>query len=385
MKKYVIYFGIIFIDNKNALFQRANSLCKNIVANGYTPIMIGMTDESINGSYRKRVISNNQLCYEISYPHNMKQWIKSLIEVRNIISIFDDIQSQNIESIIVADYRFIPMCSIKKYCEKNSINFAIDIQDWFIPRPICSITSLIKSLDNILRLKVLYPRVNRKICISGGFAQMYRKTTKLAHIPGTIDPNEEKWEIGDYQPVESKLRLSFAGNPGKHCEKEKINWVLQAISEIRTDKIIEFYIAGVSEKDFLSSNPGMKQYIEYGKIHFLGKISHNECIRVIKESDFSVVIRPNNKLSNFGFSTKISESFACGVPIIATNTSDLSDYIIEGENGFICECDYVSVKNIIEKISMMDTNHFKEMHSKTKQNNPLIYTKFNDEIRKILL
>jgi glycosyltransferase involved in cell wall biosynthesis len=39
-----------------------------------------------------------------------------------------------------------------------------------------------------------------------------------------------------------------------------------------------------------------------------------------------------------GFPTKFVESISCGVPVIATNSSDLADYIDSGcRNGYIVE------------------------------------------------
>ena len=384
MKKNVVYFGVIFIEEKNALCQRAMAICKSAKSLGYTPILVGMSKSVSQKEFRKGRLSNGQIYYEIEYPNNTGEWIRSLFTAHDAIRVFDDIDPRSIKNIVVADYRFLPMCAIKRYCKRNNVDFTIDVQDWFMPRPIWSVKTWIKMLDNFCRLRILYPSVERKICISRGFATMYKKTSKLALLPGTTDPTEDKWNSEQYKKNKEKIVLSFAGRPGKHCEKEKIDWVMRAIYELRDIKRIEFHVAGITKDEFLADNPGLKKYAEQDEIVFYGNLTHEECVNLIIKSDFTVLIRPNNKLSNYGFSTKISESFACGTPIIATTTSDIREYIVDMRNGLVTECNYQSVKNALKKICALKSADIEEMHIYTKLNNPLAFSCFDEELRKVL-
>ena len=54
----------------------------------------------------------------------------------------------------------------------------------------------------------------------------------------------------------------------------------------------------------------------------------------VKGADFTIFVREDTRVNNAGFPTKFAESISCGVPVITNKTSNLSDYLRDGENGF---------------------------------------------------
>lgn len=93
-----------------------------------------------------------------------------------------------------------------------------------------------------------------------------------------------------------------------------------------------------------------KQAPEVG-VNFLGRISHKEAIQQIKSADWSIIIRDNNKVVRAGFPTKIVESITCGIPVIANEFSNITDYLDDG-NSIIC-----TQKTIESAIMMACTKH----------------------------
>jgi glycosyltransferase involved in cell wall biosynthesis len=66
-------------------------------------------------------------------------------------------------------------------------------------------------------------------------------------------------------------------------------------------------------------------------------LSHDASMKLVREADFSLLLRHDARYSRAGFPTKFVESFAVGTPVIANLTSDLHHYLKDGETGFVCK------------------------------------------------
>ena len=72
----------------------------------------------------------------------------------------------------------------------------------------------------------------------------------------------------------------------------------------------------------------------------------------LNKSDFSILLREVTRGTTAGFPTKVVESMSCGTPMITTRTSDLSNYIETGKNGFFVEIEDMD-KLVMELISII--------------------------------
>lgn len=379
-RKIVVYFGIIQFAKENAMCQRANGLKKLIQMAGDRPVIMGV-DASVEIGKYKQI---DDFSFAIHEPTNIKEWIKYSISAEDIINVLKIIGTSKIKALVMADYRYIPMRKIKKFTEQNGIRYCIDVMDWFQNGE--TLNSKLKRIDNNLRLKYFYPRVNRRIYICSSYYKILGKTTHTSIIPGIVSlSSEQRKKILDFKENHKnnneQIVLSFAGNPGSKCEKEKIDWIIKALSCKKLKEKFIFYIAGVNYKNFISNNPELLPFIS-SNIKFLGRISHQKCLDLISISDFSLVIRPNNQLSNYGFSTKIAESFECGTPVLSTDTSDNKKYIISGFNGFVCDANYDSVFKCLESIAAYNREYINELHKNCRKSNPLKFENFLDQYKK---
>ncbi|MBQ8632500.1 MAG: glycosyltransferase [Lachnospiraceae bacterium] len=381
MRNIVVYFGIMFLPDKNALCQRAKSILKSAKELGYETVAIGVSDEVEVGTYRKQILGK-EIYYEVCYPTNIYEWINHLTSSKEIIEIIREIGCEKVKSFIVADYRFIPTVQMNEFCKKEGINFVADIMDWFIPGN--DIISLIKQIDTALRIHLIYPKIERKICICTNFAKKYKSTKYMQIIPGTVDINDSKWPVSSCRLEENFVNLIFAGQPGKKCKKEKIDWVIRAMYNVDTNRKLNLYLLGVEEGIFKKENPKLCKYIEKINIHFIGKVDHLKCIEMISNADFSLVVRAKNRLSEYGFSTKISEAFACGTAVLATDTSDVKLYVKNTINGFVCNSSYVGVECMIKQILKLSREEIRSMNEKVRENNKLIFSEYTELLRKVL-
>lgn len=370
----IIYFGIIQFEYNNAMCQHARGIEKMIDGMGYRPILIGLSSSVKRGTYKK--IDND--VYIINDPQNLKERLIECISSSELKKIIQEIGPEHIKTFIMADFRLIPMKSIKRFCEKEGILFAVDIMDRFVSGR--NVVSKIKKIDCDLRMKYFYPTVKRRIYICQYYNELLGESDHTSVIPGVTENREIKQRV--YR--DNIIRLIFLGQPGERCEKEKIDWVIRGIAELNLSDKIELSLAGFEKKDFLNANPHLIRYL-HNNIIFYGRITQNECIAMLEKSDFSLIIRPDTLLSKYGFSTKIGEAFSCGIPVLATDTSDNKMYIKNGVNGFICGCSYEDVKDMILHISCLSREEINNIKNNCRRINPLNYSNFLHKFKKVVV
>ena len=126
---------------------------------------------------------------------------------------------------------------------------------------------------------------------------------------------------------------------------------------------------------------GYLQEYRTDRIHFLGRIPHEECVDRLQKSDFSLVIRQVNKLTTYGFSSKVCEAFANGIPVIATDTSDNSRYIQNGVNGFVCAPSYQALKMLLQQVENMSRADVNDMKHNLINHNPLSMQEYGRQLQ----
>ncbi len=72
-------------------------------------------------------------------------------------------------------------------------------------------------------------------------------------------------------------------------------------------------------------------------IQYHGEIEKEKLFSEMAKMNLLVLPRPNNLQNKYGFSTKLGEYMISGVPVLVTNVSDNSKYIIDAFNGYIID------------------------------------------------
>jgi glycosyltransferase involved in cell wall biosynthesis len=107
-----------------------------------------------------------------------------------------------------------------------------------------------------------------------------------------------------------------------------IQYLLRAIAEINSDRI-RLTIVGRG-----SYEPDLKRLAKSldlnGKVVFTGPIPHEDLPQIYNQSDIFVV--PTYAES---FGQTFCEAMACGLPVVATTQGGMTEYIENGQNGFL--------------------------------------------------
>ena len=383
--KYVIYTGVLFMPNGNAAAQRAHAFEQIIKKIGYIPVVIGMNPKGDSGKILEtKEKSNGSIYYSMNYPQTSGEWLKILFDDSQIKKVINDLGCQNVHAVIAMDYFSFALRKLIKYCKKKNIRFIVDTVDWFAKSKYSFPKGIIKDFDTLYRMKIVHKKTDYMITISSYLREYYNHSIKnIIQIPGIFDST--KMQLKEYKPNKI-LTLSFVGSPGKKCEKEKIDWLIKAICKINCEKVrIILQIIGIDKEILEVNRPDITSLDKFNEsIVCFGRMNHEECIDIITQSDFSVIIRENTVLSNAGFPTKLGESYACGTPVFVTPTSDIPNYVPEGY-GIIAEnCSYEAVEKSLNMLLMLSPKDIENMHSKIKIDNPLSYTKYIESMKEVI-
>ena len=336
------------MPDKNAAAQRVVANSKALEKLGYEILFLGITKNKRNIEYQ---FFENFKYLEIEYPQNLFQWLKYLSGIEETIKIIE--KNEKIEGVICYNYPAIALYRLEKYCRKKNIKIFADVTEWYQGEGNL-IKKIIKNIDSYLRMVKIHPKLDGLIVISKYLENFYKNKLKTIYIPPLVDLCDKKWHSNtNIKILEDKLVLIYAGNPGKI--KDKIDKVVSAVERINSDKII-LKIIGLTKEEFKSTYS--KDFKDLNSnIIFLGRISHEKVLKLLKEADFSIFFRERNRVTMAGFPTKFVESMSAKVPVITTKTSDLEDYLLEGKNGFWLK------DNIEDTLKEILNNKFSDLKS----------------------
>lgn len=346
----IAYIGVFRLPNKNAAALRALANAEILEKIGYEVLFFGISNKPFKtGDYEESdILKNNFKVYESGYPQSIKEWFKYEVSLRNLKEILNEING--LKAIICYNCPAVILFKLTSFAKKRNIKVISDSTEWFSFEGKSLFHSFIKCFDTIGRIKFVNKKVDGLIVTSSFLKHYYKKKEPISVIPTLIGgrKNNEDLLLNSNVNVffqRDRKNLIYVGTPFRLGSKIKkrsrmkdrldiaINLLLQAKKEGIKFK---FHIIGISREEYLFSLPQELNILEELKdmVQFYGKMDNTIARNYIKQADFTILIRDDNKRSNAGFPTKIVESIECGTPVITTKTSDLPKYIIEEKNGF---------------------------------------------------
>ena len=235
---------------------------------------------------------------------------------------------QDIE-LIFKMFGAIASLKILKECHKHKIKVISDLTEWESSRG-HSPREVIHKLDINLRMRFCTKKMDGVIAISRFLYNQYKKFTQCIFVPPLVDLNNQKWNRDRVLTIGNDLKLVYAGTAGMG-NKDKLNVI---ISEVKHFPSIKMTVVGMSQSQY---EQGYNTKVDSTNVVFLGRVSHTKAVKAVYEADFQLLIRDNTLKCKAGFPTKFVESMSCCTPIIATLTSNLDDYLVDGVNGFVVD------------------------------------------------
>lgn len=373
----ILYIGNYLLPDGDAASHRVLGNAKILKHIGHEVYLLGCKKDIEKIVFETAEDIKGFPSYFFSEPTSMASWLKYLLQIKWYIPL---IQKINPTDIIAYNYPGIALERLRRYCKKKNINLYSDCTEWYQPQG-NFIYRIIKDLDTFYRMRIVHKRLSGIICISSYLVSFYKNMgVKTICLPPLVDKNDEKWN-NSYIDNDGVV-LSYVGNPGSG-RKDKLDLIVSTLNKIKErEKKIKFklIVVGINKEDcerIFSVKPNEN-------VIFLGKIPNIEALDVVKKSDFSIFLREKNLVTTAGFPTKFSESLSCGTPVLTNNTSDITRYLKNGENGYLLKIDreqelYKSLFSILS----LEREQILKMKNYCVLNNYFDYRLFVEEIKKM--
>ncbi len=237
---------------------------------------------------------------------------------------------ENIKALMVLS---IPIPAII-LCEKLSMSKGYELYtdrtEWYSPTEFSLGRFSLQYIQNDLIVKKIIDNKWKVISISKYLYDFYtKKGVKTVRIPAIMDTNEfAAKEIQEYP----KVTFLYAGSPAKKDSLAMMIESLKLLDPVILNRI-EFKVIGVTKDKMLEKISDIPK-----QVVFIGRVARNIVLEELIMTDFAMLLRdPSERFTKAGFPSKVAESLSAGTPMITNLTSDLGDYLIDGENSIIVE------------------------------------------------
>lgn len=373
MASTIIYTGAFRFPNGDAAAPRVLNNAKLLRKLGYNVIFVSWggtprkEDKDENGFYRYEGFEYINT-YELDIKNNFFARIKNYIfkgkhALKYIVS---NSVNKNIYAIVIYNTPIYFTLKIKQLCKKLKINLISDITEWYAPNELPGGLLAPPYWLNEINMRFIQKTIKNKILISSFLHQYYKSSNNII-LPPLIDSNEKKWDKTEtLVPPFNGVRLIYAGNPAK---KDLLEIMLQAVLKSIDDGLkIQFIIVGVS-KDQISHYSNFQKILSFPENFIIcGKVPQEIVPAYYHSADFSIILRKQNKKNTAGFPTKLAESMMAGCPVITNNTSDISDYIKDGYNGYlISNASAKELQKLLIHVSKLSRRELDQMKIRAKE------------------
>jgi len=373
--KSIIYIGNFDFVVFNAQSQLVLSNGKILRDLGYNVLFIGSTTKELSKIPQGNIMFIDGFkVYHIQFNKKLNEllnWKENDKKIKDIIKS----STSNVKFIIFygSPTYAIQVASLINYAKRNRIKTISNLVD-------ISTTSHGKIYERIFKyadIKIkefLLANFTDGIIAVSKYIENYYNVRKRKHtiiIPPLKDCNTiKKFEYID----RNFIRFTYAGIPfpvdgrrvDKSSYKDRLDLIIEVFSKVHKLKSnFKLDIYGITASQYLRVIPQHLNILNSltGNIEFHGLVDAKFISNEISNSDFTINLRDSNRMTNAGFSSKFVESISNGTPVVTTKTSDVTQYLKLGLNGFIV--DLSNLNNVINDVkALLEINRSEIYHMK---------------------
>ncbi len=371
-KNYILYIGGFRLPDGTASAQRVMSNAVMFQELGYKVVFAGkgMDDKSTNEWFKV----DDYDVYNLAY----KKF--SNTNINFIYSILKRIPQGSLYGIVAYNYPGIALDKLRKFCKENNIFLISEITEWYAFEPSKKfVSALLRKFQTEYRMRYVNKKIGNIIC-SSQYIQKYYKSYNTMLNPNVINVGDPKWNKEQIDINQEVKGFVYAGSPGKNMKKDRVDYIINAFSNIDESKNpYVLHIVGITKDQFLKQFPKYLSFLNNNdSIIFYGRVPHKKVISMLKNADFSIVFRLDTRVTKVGFATKISESISCGVPVIANDEyQEIGHYLEHGKhailfNGF----ELTKLIDAVEYAIKLNKEELSAMKSRCSTDNPFSYKNF---------
>jgi glycosyltransferase involved in cell wall biosynthesis len=274
---------------------------------------------------------------------------------------------------------------VKIIVEKNEIEIGI-ILNQSLPKGFNKIISIL-----IFPVKFLFAlfidlttyMADGIIAISGNLKKLYRFHENLVRVPVLVDIERFKPEINKLQGT----NFLYIGAVTK--KKDGLFKLIKVLGTIRQEipKDASFLFVGTGSRAVLQDFSAL---VEKNGLDSLVKIKtevpSHQIPEIIKKYQFGLLLRGNNLQTKYGFSTKLAEYLAAGLPVITTPVSDNGLFLSNNFDSVIVNFSEKSLAEALISCFNMNDAVYQEMSNAAMSaaNSRFHYSNYRSELVNML-
>jgi glycosyltransferase involved in cell wall biosynthesis len=333
----VLFMGEYAFPDGDAAATRVFSLARITRDLGFCTTVIGkgrMHDQDFSqerGDYRVediRYITMNPA--PVSLAHRVMHPIERL---KLYVSTLESIDLENVRAVIVnASGSAMHVPAIRAFCRRRGLPLVLDVCEWYDPRQFQGgiLNPSYAVFCGVFRF--LFPSVPNMIVVSQLLQAHFEGAVRnIVRIAAPFDV--ASISCVDESPGD-RIVLAYAGSPGR---KDMFRELFLAAARLQPEERsrLELRLIGPTREEIikeLGASSGVLAEIA-PIVTVLGRLPRQRVLEELRRAHFSVLLRPNRRYANAGFPSKVAESLAAGVPVLANYTSDLGEVLGDGKAG----------------------------------------------------
>lgn len=297
------------------------------------------------------------------YPKSLLSYLLTFGSNRRIKNVLRSLNPKDIGAVFFTSIGHIQLKFLGKWCRKNKIPLVYDCGDLNIKSDKGILFRIIKFIEE-KKFKKTVLKYSAVMAISSFLSSYYAKAQHVFVVPCIADIASQRFDSEPEKLDENSINIGYFGIPGKDFAKDRLDWCLEAFKRV-SNSHINFYIAGISENELPVRCRSIRN------VKYLGKISNNKCISIIKSLDFVTFFRENTIITKAGFASKITESFCLNTPLLTNLTGDMGQYLNNKNSIFVNGVDFESCLKLFDTLSNISKDQIFAMKSYLKKNNHL--------------
>lgn len=250
---------------------------------------------------------------------------------------------------------------VKKYCLTNKIKLYFDVVEFRkFSLPFISKSYSYNIQNYFINHFIIDKNISGVFCCSTLLIKYFKNKKKIENICYLPILSCEN-KLHEIPKKTNKVTYLFVGS-----YLDDINEIILAFNMLddKILKVVRLIVCGIDAHNIIFSKhlapEQFKKSLSY--TIYLGKVPLKKVFALLSCSDYTVIkLKKHSKLSNYGFASRIPQSFSYGLPVICTAPGDTSIYVKNNVNGYIAENESINAysKAIYESIKNHHANYDK--------------------------
>lgn len=273
----------------------------------------------------------------------------------------------------------------------------VDETDWFDPRTVRTWRNRIYYYFDNIRIKTVDEHLDGQIVISPYFRDYFEAKGCTPFFLPPVFTNLDRSacsteSLDQHTPSRHHIQLVYAGSLGDG--KDMIAPLVQAVRRHNEDpfaKRIKLVIVGPTWSDLAQAVGGTQDQHSAHGITVLGRKTRGEVLRIVADSDFSVLLRQDARYAKAGFSTKLAESMTCGTPVLCNRVGGADSVLENWVDGVIFDAiSLESLATVLNQATSLSRDELVALRHNAKKKADAVFdssvyvASFGDYIRNIL-